>query len=382
MQFNIDHIDQNARATTITTAHSTIQTPIFMPVGTVGSVKSLDSFDLMSHLDTKIILGNTYHLYLRPNDKIVAEFGGLHEFMKYDRSILTDSGGFQAFSLSDISKAKKEGIEFRSHIDGSKHLFTPQKVLDIQYNLNSDIMMILDDLIALPATQERLNLSIQRTTQWAKESLEYHKSNQQQDRQLNNNIFAIIQGGTDEKYRKLSATQLTGLDASGEGFDGFAIGGLSVGEEAAAMYDTIAFTTTYMPKNKPRYLMGVGTPENIIEAIDRGVDMFDCVMPTRNARNGTLFTSFGKINIKRADFIKDDKPIDNRCDCYTCKNYSRGYLNHLFRAKELSYFRLSSIHNLHYYLHIVNKAREAILQDRWSEYKREFYLQRENPRFN
>ena len=244
MQFNIDHIDQNARATTITTAHSTIQTPIFMPVGTVGSVKSLDSFDLMSHLDTKIILGNTYHLYLRPNDKIVAEFGGLHEFMKYDRSILTDSGGFQAFSLSDISKAKKEGIEFRSHIDGSKHLFTPQKVLDIQYNLNSDIMMILDDLIALPATQERLNLSIQRTTQWAKESLEYHKSNQQQDRQLNNNIFAIIQGGTDEKYRKLSATQLTGLDASGEGFDGFAIGGLSVGEEAAAMYDTIAVTST------------------------------------------------------------------------------------------------------------------------------------------
>ena len=373
MKFIVEKEDNRARACTITTAHSTIQTPIFMPVGTSASVKSLDAIDLIEHLKTEIILGNTYHLYLRPTDTVIAEFGGLHGFTKYNKSFLTDSGGFQAFSLSKNTKHEADGIMFKSHIDGSKHLFTPQKVLDIQYNLNSDIMMILDDLIALPATEERLELSIKRTTQWAKESIEYHQQNLHEGKASTNNIFAIIQGGTSQKHRQMSAEGLVAL----EDYDGYAIGGLSVGEESSAMYDTVEFTTPFMPENKPRYLMGVGTPEDIIESIDRGVDMFDCVMPTRNARNGTLFTTFGKLNIKGAKFILDNEPIDSKCDCYTCSNYSRGYLNHLFRAHELSYFRLASIHNLHYYLTLVRGARKAILAGEWGEYKKEFYRLRQ-----
>ncbi len=342
-----------------------------MPVGTAASVKALDTYDLTNILQTQIILANTYHLYLRPGDRIIKEFGGLHGFTGYKYSFLTDSGGFQAFSLSDISKANDEGIEFQSHIDGSYHLFTPQKVLDIQYNLGSDIMMILDDLIALPATKERLLLSVKRTTKWAQESITYHKRMQERGIGVHQNIFAIIQGGIDPKFRRISATELTALD-----FDGFAIGGLSVGEENQAMYDTIEWTTQFMPKHKPRYLMGVGTPEDIVEAIERGVDMFDCVMPTRNARNGTIFTSFGRLNIKAARYKTDHSPLDETCSCYTCRNYSRGYLNHLFRTKELTYYRLASIHNLHYYLTLVKEARKAIIQGDYATFKREFYARR------
>ncbi len=371
MKFKIDATYQKARACTIKTSHSTIKTPVFMPVGTAASVKALDTNDLLTILQTDIILANTYHLYLRPGDEVVAKLGGLHNFTGYKNSFLTDSGGFQAFSLSDISKADENGIEFKSHIDGSKHYFTPQKVLDIQYNLKSDIMMILDDLIALPATKERLKISVERTTKWAKESIEYHKKMQEKGIGNEQNIFAIIQGGVDFEYRKISATELTSLD-----FDGFAIGGLSVGEENQAMYDTVEFTTPFMPKDKPRYLMGVGTPEDIIECIDRGVDMFDCVMPTRNARNGTIFTSYGRLNIKAAKYKLDSTPIDEECDCYTCKNYSKAYLNHLFRAKELTYYRLASIHNLHYYLTLTRGAREAIIEGRFNEYKKEFYKKR------
>lgn len=370
MVFKIDSIDNKARACRLETSHSTIKTPIFMPVGTAASVKALDNNDLLEILKTDIILANTYHLYLRPGDKIINEFGGLHNFTGYKKSFLTDSGGFQAFSLSDISDADENGIVFKSHIDGSKHYFTPKKVLDIQYNLKSDIMMILDDLIALPATKERLKISVERTTKWAKESIDYHKKMKNREKN-NQSIFAIIQGGIDFEFRKISATSLTSLD-----FDGFAIGGLSVGEESQAMYDTVEFTTTFMPKEKPRYLMGVGTPEDIIEAIDRGVDMFDCVMPTRNARNGTLFTSFGRVNIKAAKYRVDKTPIDEECSCYTCQNYSKGYLNHLFKTKELTYYRLSSIHNLHYYLNLVKDAREAILKKRFKVFKKEFYLKR------
>jgi len=371
MKFTLQKTDNQARACEIVTEHSTIQTPIFMPVGTNASVKGLDMIDMREILDTKIILANTYHLYLRPNDETIKHFGGLHKFSNYPNSFLTDSGGFQAFSLSKNMAQNEDGIEFKSHIDGSKHFFTPEKVIDIQYNLNSDIMMVLDDLIALPNTKERIELSIKRTTDWAKRSLIHHI-----EKGAKNNIFAIIQGGTNFKYRKQSATELTNLEYKGKNFDGFAIGGLSVGEENQLMYDTIEATTPFMPENKPRYLMGVGTPEDIIEAIDRGVDMFDCVMPTRNARNGTLFTSFGRLNIKAAKYKLDDNPIDNECDCYTCKNYSRGYLNHLFKAKELTYFRLASIHNLHYYLNLVKGAREAILKGQYKEYKTEFYAKR------
>ncbi len=374
MHFHIDHLDTHtkARACTIKTAHSTIQTPVFMPVGTVGSIKGLDAKDMVELLQTEIILANTYHLYLRPKDSVVKAFGGLHGFTNYPKSFLTDSGGFQAFSLSKMTKQDENGITFKSHIDGSKHYFTPSKVIDIQNNLHSDIMMILDDLIALPAQRERIALSIDRTSRWAEESILYHRANQEKGIGVDQNIFAIIQGGISQEFRKISATSLCAMD-----FDGFAIGGLSVGEANQAMYDTVEFTTQFMPKDKPRYLMGVGTPEDLIENIARGVDMFDCVMPTRNARNGTLFTSFGKINIKGAKHILSDKPIDSACDCYTCQNYSRGYLNHLFRAKELTYFRLASLHNLHYYLTLMREAREAIMIGDFENFKKLFYAKRE-----
>jgi queuine tRNA-ribosyltransferase len=371
MDFKIDAVDERARACTIKTSHSKIQTPIFMPVGTAAVVKSLDAIDMMDILDAPIILANTYHLYLRPGDEIIKKLGGLHNFSGYKRSFLTDSGGFQAFSLGDNVKINDEGIEFKSHIDGSKHFFTPEKVIDIEYNLNSDIMMVLDDLIALPNTKERIKKSIERTTEWAKRSLIHHVKKGKK-----NNLFAIIQGGTDFELRRISAQSLVSLEYEGHTFDGFAIGGLSVGEENQLMYDTIEATTPYMPTNKPRYLMGVGTPEDIIEAIDRGVDMFDCVMPTRNARNGSLFTSFGVLRIKNAKYKLDDSPIDENCTCYTCRNFSRAYLNHLFKAKELTYFRLASIHNLHYYLRLVKEAREAILKGKFKEFKKDFYSKR------
>ncbi len=371
MKFQIDAVSGNARACTIKTNRREIKTPVFMPVGTAASVKALDAYDMIDILNTDIILANTYHLYLRPGDEIVKKFGGLHKFTSYERNFLTDSGGFQAFSLSDISKADENGIMFKSHIDGSKHYFTPQKVLDIQYNLKSDIMMILDDLIALPAERKRVELSIKRTSKWAKESINYHKEMQKRGVGEGQNIFAIIQGGIDKKFREISAKELTQLD-----FDGFAIGGLSVGEANEDMYETVEWTVQFMPENKPRYLMGVGTPEDLIENIERGVDMFDCVMPTRNARNGTLFTTFGKINIKASYNKLSDEPIDPSCECYTCKRYSKGYLNHLFRAKELTYFRLASLHNLHYYLTLMKEAREAIMQKRFQEFKKDFYTKR------
>ncbi len=375
MEFTLEATSKNARACTIKTAHSTIKTPVFMPVGTLGSIKALDMEDVVDMLGAEIILANTYHMYLRPGDKTVAKMGKLHKFTTYPKSFLTDSGGFQAFSLSDISKPKENGIEFRSHIDGSKHFFTPKKVIDIQNNLGSDIMMILDDLVALPATQERIKLSIERTTAWAEESIEYFRLNQAKGIGVEQNIFAIIQGGTDKAFRTKSATELCALD-----YDGFAIGGLSVGELNNEMYDTVEHTVQYMPKDKPRYLMGVGTPEDLIENIERGIDMFDCVMPTRNARNGTLFTSFGKINIKGAKFKEDEAPIDSECKCMTCQRYSRAYLNHMFRAREITYFRLATIHNLHYYLNLMKEVREAILEDRFTEYKKEFYKKREDKR--
>lgn len=373
MEFKIKHKSQNARVCEIKTAHSSFLTPIFMPVGTQAAVKSLDALDLKHTLNAQIILANTYHLYLRPGSKLVKEFGGLHGFSGFDRSFLTDSGGFQAFSLSKNSKPDENGIKFKSHIDGSLHYFTPQSVLDTQYDLNSDIMMILDDLVALPAEKKRIDLSVQRTIKWAKEAIEYHLAQKAKGKAETNNIFGIIQGGTDFEARRTCAEALCALE-----FDGLAIGGLSVGEENALMYDTVEAMMPYVDENRPRYLMGVGTPEDLLENIERGVDMFDCVMPTRNARNGTLFTSFGKLNIKKAQFINDHEPIDKACSCYTCRHFSRGYLNHLFRAKELSFFRLASLHNLHFYLELVKNAREAILKDKFSEFKREFYAKRQN----
>jgi queuine tRNA-ribosyltransferase len=372
MDFHIDKTDGKARACTIKTAHSTIQTPVFMPVGTVGAVKALDATDLATFIKPNIILGNTYHLYLRPGDKVIDKMGKLHGFTQFPKSFLTDSGGFQAFSLSDNVKIDEGGIMFRSHIDGSSHYFTPKKVIDIQNNLGSDIMMILDDLVALPATQERIQASIERTTRWAEESIAYHRENQAQGKSLNQNIFAIIQGGTDKAFREKSAKELCALD-----YDGFAIGGLSVGEANQDMYDTVEWTTQFMPEDKPRYLMGVGTPEDLVENVSRGIDMFDCVMPTRNARNGTLFTSYGKVNIKAARFKEDNRPLDSECGCMVCKTYSRAYLCHLYRAREITYFRLGTIHNLYYYLNLMKEMREAIIEERFEAFKKDFYKKRE-----
>ena len=368
MQVNIEAKDGRARALTLTLAHSAVQTPIFMPVGTQGCVKALDSLDLTQNLNAKIILANTYHMYLRVGIERLKAFGGIHKFANFNGSYLSDSGGFQAFSLNKNVKLQENGVEFKSHIDGSKHFFSPSFVLDIQYALNSDIMMVLDDLVGLPASEQRILDSIERTTKWAKASL-----NKAQGKAQTNNLFAIIQGGTNPRFREMSATSLVNL---GE-FDGFAIGGLAVGESKEEMYSTLSHTIPFMPESKPRYLMGVGTPENIIEGIYRGVDMFDCVMPTRNARNATLFTHFGKINIKAASFANDTSPIDELCSCYTCQNYTRAYLCHLFRSQEITYHRLASLHNLHYYLNLVREAREAIINGDFGAYRQKFYHLRE-----
>lgn len=366
MRFTLEKKEGRARAGRAELARGSFETPVFMPVGTQASVKAIDFIDIKEKLKAKIILANTYHLYLRPGQKVVRELGGVQGFSGYDGLVLTDSGGFQAFSLSENVKIDEGGIEFRSHIDGSKHYFTPKKVLDVEYDLNSDIMMVLDDLIALPSTDKRIKESIDRTVDWALESLEYHKIRREEPQNSHQNLFAILQGGDSRSYREECAKRLCG-----EEFDGFAIGGLSVGEENEKMYEMVEVCTPLMPESKPRYLMGVGTPRDIIECIDRGVDMFDCVMPTRNARNGTLFGSFGKLNIRSSKYKLDSSPLDERCDCYTCKNFTRAYLNHLFRAGEISYFRLATIHNLYYYLTLTRNARSAILEGSWESYKKE-----------
>lgn len=365
MQVRIDALDSKARALSLTLAHGEIHTPIFMPVGTQGCIKALDSYDITHHLRAPIILANTYHMYLRCGIEKLKALGGIHKFANFGGNYLSDSGGFQAFSLGGNARLYEGGVEFKSHIDGSKHLFTPQKVLEIQYALNSDIMMVLDDLVGLPAPRERIIESIRRTSLWARVSLEYHLHQKSQGNAQDNHLFAIVQGGTDTQLRAQSALSLTAM----EEFDGYAIGGLAVGESAQEMYDTIESTIPHLPQDKPRYLMGVGTPQNILEAIERGVDMFDCVMPTRNARNATLFTNMGKIHIKNARFGLDSAPLDSECSCYTCQNYSRAYLHHLYKSGEMTYYRLASIHNLHFYLTLVREAREAILHHEFHAYK-------------
>ena len=377
MEFQINAKDGAARAGVIKTAHSEILTPVFMPVGTCGAVKSLDTDDINT-LGAKIILANTYHMYLRPGSEVMKKMGGLHGFTGFKGSFLTDSGGFQAFSLSANSKADENGIKFKSHIDGSTHFFTPTSVLDMEYALSSDIMMVLDDLVALPADIKRLSKAVDRTLKWAKISLEYHAQNSQNDEKIAlQNLFAIIQGGTDKELRKRCAIELADMRAkNGRAFDGLAIGGLSVGESADDMYECVENTIPHTDESRPRYLMGVGTPENLIENIYRGVDMFDCVLPTRNARNGTLYTSFGKLSIKNARFASDESALDPLCSCHTCKHYSRAFLHHLFRAKELTFYRLASLHNLHFYLNLMSEARTAIIQKRFDAFRAKFYSDR------
>lgn len=368
MIWELEKNDKNARAGKLTLRNNEILTPTFMPVGTQACIKALDFNDIVG-INSKLILANTYHLYLRPGDKTIAKLGGLKKFSGFNGSFLTDSGGFQAFSLK--GKALDEGICFKSHIDGSKHIFTPEKVLDIEYNLDSDIMMILDDLIGLPNTDQRILESINRTKAWAMRSIIHHHNNKELHQ--NNKIFAIIQGGVSLEARRISSEGLVNINYQNSEFDGFAIGGLAVGEAKNEMYDIIEFTCNLMPSNKPRYLMGVGTPEDLIEGIHKGVDMFDCVMPTRNARNGTIFTQNGRLSIKSARFKEDLEPIDKKCSCYTCNNFSKAYLNHLFKANELLYARLSSIHNLYYYMDLMKNARNSILKGEFENFRIKFY---------
>ncbi len=362
-----DSRNSGARLGTITTDHGVIQTPIFMPVGTLGSVKSLSVEDL-DHCRAQIILGNTYHLYLRPGCEVIEHMEGLHEFIRWDKPLLTDSGGFQFFSLAKLARFTDEGVAFQSHIDGSRHVFSPEKAVEIQMTLGSDIMMSLDWCIGHPATEKQTIQALEKTSTWAQRGYDYWQA-----KGSVNNLFGIIQGGMFKVLRSLSAQQLTQID-----FSGFAIGGLSVGEPKELMYEMADHTLPLLPRDKPRYIMGVGTPENLVELVGMGCDMFDCVMPSRNARNGQLFTSKGTINIPNARFRFDKSPIDTDCKCYTCQNYSKAYLRHLYKSRELLAYRLNTIHNIYYYLDLMGKMRDAIRQDRFSVFKKDFYSKRQN----
>ncbi len=356
--FTLKAQDGAARTGVLRTAHGDIQTPIFMPVGTVGSVKAIAPDDLHD-IQAEIILGNTYHLYLRPGDDLVARRGGLHGFSAWDKPILTDSGGFQVFSLNDLRKISEEGVEFRSHIDGSKHFFTPENVIKIQRNLNSDIMMVLDECVAYGSDYAYTEKSLALTTRWAKRARQAYPAGT-----APNLLFAITQGGFFKDLRQRSVEELCGLD-----FDGFAIGGLSVGESKEILMEFLYYTAPLLPKDKARYLMGVGTPLDIVNGIAAGIDMFDCVLPTRNARNGTLYTSLGKINIKRKEFAEDDSSLDPACSCYTCRTFSKAYLRHLYVSHELLAYRLNSLHNLTYFLDTVRRARVAIEAGTFAAFK-------------
>lgn len=358
--FKLEATSGAARAGTIVTSHGEIKTPIFMPVGTRGSVKSLWQEDLES-LGAQIILGNTYHLYLKPGHELVERMGGLHKFMTWDKPILTDSGGYQVFSLSSLNKLTEEGVTFQSHIDGSRHLLTPEKSMEIQRALGSDIVMAFDECPALPATKETLRKSLQLTHRWAKRCKSVELKSHQ-------HLFGIVQGGTDIELRRESLAGLKDL-----GFAGYAIGGLSVGEKNEEMVELCREFAPEMPADQPRYLMGVGKPLDVLNGIRAGLDMFDCVLPTRNARNGQFLTHQGPLNIKKARFLEDAAPPDPRCDCKVCSRYSRSYIRHLFNVGEYLAGQLITYHNLYFYLQMVKAAREAILNDVFDDYYRKFY---------
>ena len=351
-----------ARRGRIHTPHGTIETPVFMPVGTQATVKSLTPEELKEEVNAQIILSNTYHLYLRPGHEIVKQAGGLHKFMNWDRAILTDCGGFQVFSLSDLRKISEDGVEFKSHLDGSKHFFTPEKIMEIENALGADIIMAFDECVGYPATYEYTKQSMERTTRWAKRCKEAHKNTE------NQSLFGIVQGGMYKELREISAKDLVELD-----FPGYAVGGLSVGEPLDLMKDILNFTTPLLPKNKPRYLMGVGSPDYLIEAAISGIDMCDCVLPTRIARNGTAFTSTGKVVVRNATYEKDFTPLDPECDCYACRNYTRAYIRHLIKAKEILGVRLLSIHNLKFLTKLMERVKIEIERDNLLNFKNEFY---------
>jgi len=354
-----------ARAVTFSTAHSTVETPIFMPVGTQATVKSMSPLELRQ-CGCPIILANTYHLHLRPGSKLINEAGGLHKFEGWNGSILTDSGGFQVFSLRDISKITDDGVEFQSHIDGSRHFFSPEAVMEIQHELGADIIMAFDECPPSNADPAVIELAVSRTLLWAARCREHHNK-------LHflhgypQHLFGIVQGGVIKPLRERCARELVAMD-----FPGYAVGGLAVGESVESMYDIANYTARLLPEEKPRYLMGVGTPADILECISAGMDMFDCVLPTRNARNGSAFTSSGKLNIRNSMHTKDFvNPLDKKCTCYACSNFSRAYIRHLYMAGEILAIRLMTLHNIHFYMELVRNAREHIIAGTFGEWKKE-----------
>jgi queuine tRNA-ribosyltransferase len=361
MDFKITHKDTTtkARCGTLTLERGEIQTPIFMPVGTQASVKSLSPREL-EEASAQIILSNAYHLYLRPGLDIIRQAGGLHKFMNWPKPILTDSGGYQIFSLSLLRKVKDEGLEFQSHLDGSRHFLTPEDVVNVQTVLGSDIMMPLDECVPYPASHEQAAKAVERTTLWALRSKKEH------DKKGSGTLFGIVQGSTYKDLRKRSAAELVAI-----GFKGYALGGLSVGEPPDLRYNILASAVEDLPESSPRYLMGVGLPEDILEAVSSGVDMFDCVIPTRYGRNGSAFTSRGKITVRNGAYANDQAPLDPECGCYCCRNFTRSYLRHLFNAGEILGLRLVSYHNVYFFIDLMEKTRQAIRQGRFAAFKEE-----------
>lgn len=353
-----------ARAGLIRTDHGTVKTPVFMPVGTRASVKAVEQRELLE-INAQIILANTYHVFQRPGVEVIQKFGGIHSFMSWPRPVLTDSGGFQILSLSDLRKLSREGVEFRSHIDGTYYFFTPEKIIEIERQIGADLIMVLDECTSYPVEKDYVSKSIELTYEWAmrcKEKFESSKSLYG----YNQFLFGIVQGGVYPDLRDKSARQL--VDAN---FDGYAIGGLAVGEPAEEMYSVTDLVTNILPEDKPRYLMGVGTPGNLLEAVERGVDMFDCVIPTRNGRNAQAFTMSGTINIKNAVYRLDETPLDESCDCYVCKNFSKAYIRHLFNVDEIVGLQLASLHNLRFFVSLMEQMRLAIIESRFVEFKKE-----------
>jgi queuine tRNA-ribosyltransferase len=363
MKFTLHKTDGLARRGTLQLAHGTVETPVFMPVGTYGTVKAMSPVEL-KEIDVRIVLGNTFHLWLRPGLEVIAAHGGLHRFMGWDGPILTDSGGFQVFSLGEFRKITEQGVKFQSPVNGDKMFLTPEESMRIQRVLNSDIVMVFDECTPYPATDREAADSMRLSLRWAARSKAAHGENP-------NALFGIVQGGMFENLRDESLSGLVSI-----GFDGYAIGGLSVGEPKEDMLSILAHTAPQLPLGKPRYLMGVGTPEDIVAAVAQGIDMFDCVMPTRNARNGMLFTRFGDIKIKNAQYRMDMRPLDQQCDCYTCRNFTRAYLHHLHRIGEILGARLNTIHNLFYYQQLMGEIRAAIEADGFADFIAGFKLKR------
>jgi len=369
IEFKLTKTDGSARLGQIHTSRGIINTPAFIPVGTIATVKSMTVGELKD-IGAEIILSNTYHLYLRPGHDVIGNLGGLHKFMNWQGPILTDSGGFQVFSLSPLRKITDEGVEFRSHLDGSTHFLTPELAMQIQAALGSDIAMAFDECTPYPATREYTLKSLLLTTKWAKRCLEARNMNTPltplNRGEVEQALFAIVQGGVFKDFRKQSVEELIEM-----GFDGYAIGGLSVGEPKEIMYEIVNYATPLLPRDKTRYLMGIGDLNDVLDAVSSGIDMFDCVMPTRNARNGTLFTSQGRISIKREEFKEDPNPLDPECRCYTCRNYSKAYLRHLYMSREILSMRLNTYHNLHFYLEFFRKMREAISNGEFESFRKE-----------